>query len=172
MARRPFVPRGRSGGVHNKEWEVACLNGTSSDLAIGTTTAFQLFVADEAETILRLRGEIMLTLDAAAVVEEASIAIGIATVSSRAVAAGSASLPRPGSEGSYPWFWHGWGHISSGREAAVNTNQLFVRIPVDSKAMRKIKEDEDVALVFEVCESTDATGSYIIHGGFRILTGD
>ena len=170
MARnRGYVAK--SGAVHNKEWEASFLNETAMDLAIGTVVAFALFSNDRSETLLRTRGEIFVQLDAAAVAEDYTIAVGICIASARAVAAGAASLPRPGTDGAYPWIWHGFLIGSSGREAAINNNTLFARLTVDSKAMRKMKETEDVVLVFEMVESTDQTGQVRLMGGFRALVG-
>ena len=172
MPRRSFSRTRSGGGVHNKEWEAACLDSTSFDLAIGTVVAFELFVADEAETLLRTRGELLLELNTVAPNERATVAVGIAMVSGRAVAAGAASLPRPGTEGSYPWLWHGWMNVTGLSEAAVINDFVVERRTIDSKAMRKMKEDESMALVLEVCESTDQTGTLLISGGFRVLSGD
>ena len=172
MARRPFVRPARSGAVHNKEWTTACLIPSDIDNAIGAGGAFVIFTATEAETILRMRGEVYLELDATASNEMVTMAIGIAVVSARAAAAGSASVPRPASEGSFPWLWHGWLIVSSGQEAAVNDNSLIARLTVDSKAMRKIKEDEVIVLALEVCAARDQGGNTTVMGGFRALTGD
>jgi len=162
--------RSGRGGVHNKEWTAACIDSTLMDVAIGTVVAFSMFVADEAETILRTRGHIQVIQNSGVADESATIAIGLAIVSARAVAAGAASLPRPATEGSYPWLWHGWSITSS--VAGLVADGMLARLEVDSKAMRKVKETEVMALVFEVCESVDQGGSVQLDGGFRVLTGD
>ncbi len=171
MARRAFRSS-RSGAVHNKEWTFSCLDATNFDLAVANLIAFSIFTADEAETVLRTRGEIMVMLDATAVNEDATIAVGLAVVSTRAVAAGTASLPRPAIDGAYPWLWHGVAIVSSGQEAAIVPDFLAVRLLVDSKAMRKVKESEAIVAVFEICDSQDQGGSVRVFGGFRVLTGD
>jgi len=173
VARGRVVSRGRSGGIHNKEWEAACIDSTALDLTIGTVVAFGLFVADEAETLLRTRGRIRATLNSPSIDGAVTVAVGLAMVSARAVAAGAASLPRPASEGSYPWLWHGWLICDSFSTGAAITDQAITDLlEVDSKAMRKVKEDEQMALVFEVCESIDVGGTLQLQAGFRVLTGD
>ncbi len=172
MARGRQIVRGRSGSVHNKEWTVSCADGTDLDLAIGAVVAFNMFTADEAETILRTRGRIQGVQDSTMVNESATVAVGLAVVSARAVAAGAASLPRPSTEGSYPWLWYGWLLTSAFAGVNVGDSAQSDRLEVDSKAMRKIKETEVVALVFEVCESNDQGGSIRLQAGLRILTGD
>ena len=169
---RSFAPRGRSGGVHNKEWTTFFIDGTALDLAIGSIVAFSALVADEAETLLRSRGLVKLVLDASSINESATVAMGLAMVSARAVAAGAASLPRPASEGSFPWLWHDWGIVSSFAGAGTGGIAEVSTVIVDSKAMRKVKEDEVLALVFEIAESTDGGGVVRIDAGFRILSGD
>ena len=175
MARGHQVVRGRSGSVHNKEWTATCAASTVMDIAIGTLVAFNMFVADEAETILRTRGRVMAHFDPASVNESVTVAVGLAVVSARAVAAGAASLPRPATEGAYPWLWHGWLMMDSFAvqilEASASPAWVD-RLEIDSKAMRKVKETEVVALVFEICDSLDGGGSVIIKAGVRALTGD
>ena len=175
MARGHAPSRGRSGALHNKEWTAVCIDGVAMDIAIGNVEAFSLFVADEAETLLRTRGQILAHFDPGAINESATIAVGIGVVSARAVAAGTAFLPRPATEGSYPWLWHGWLLVSSFGVALTDvaaSPAMVDRLEVDSKAMRKLKETEVLALVFEVCESTDITGVVRLRAGFRVLTGD
>ena len=169
---RRVVRAGRSGAVHNKEWAASCAIATLIDLAPATTVAFSMFTADEAETILRLRGELICTLDAAGVNESAVVAVGVGVITARASAAGVAAVPRPATEGSFPWMWHGWFNVTSGQEAAINQNFLTDRLTVDSKAMRKIKETEILVLVFEICTSNNQGGAVTVFGGLRVLTGD
>ena len=172
MPRRSFRGARSGSGVHNKEWTASCIAATDLDNAAGGSASFVIFTGDEAETILRLHGAVQVELDATAVDERVTIAVAIGVVSARAAAAGGASVPRAFSEGSYPWFWHGWMQVSSGQEAAINNQFLMDSLNVDSKAMRKIKEDEVVLLAFEICTSTDQGGHVTFTGGFRLLTGD
>ena len=168
MPRRTRFPV-RSGAVHNKEWDAVCLTPTQLDLAIGTSAAFTLFTNDRSETLLRMRGQIHWHLDASVVNELATIAMGIAVVSATAAAAGA--VPVPGTDGAYPWLWHGWTTVASLEEAAITPNFLSTLTEVDSKAMRKMKEEEVIALVVEVCSSLDQGGNVQIAGGFRALVG-
>ena len=113
-----------------------------------------------------------MVLNATVVDETVTVAVGIAKVSARAAAAGPASLPRPSTEGSFPWIWHGWLILSTVAGVNIGSPAQAQRLDVDSKAMRKFKEDEVMVLVFEVCESTDQTGTVQIDGGLRVLSGD
>lgn len=171
MTRGRVVVRGRSGGVHNKEWTSVCINSTAIDLAIGSVAAFVMLVADEAETLLRTRGSISMVLDAPGIDEDVTIAVGLAMVSAKSAAAGVTAIPLPNTEGSFPWLWHGWlfGSTFAGNNGGF---LLGTHLEVDSKAMRKVKEDEVMILKFEMCESQDAGGVVNLLAGFRILSGD
>ncbi len=48
---------------------------------------------------------------------------------------------------------------------------LFERIEVDSKAMRKLKDDQTLLLVCEVGQTIDATGTFDVQAGMRYLFG-
>ena len=170
MARGTRIVRGRSGGIHNKEWTAICTLPGEIDLAPGALLAFEVFVADEAETLLRTRGRIRATLDAAAIDESFVLAVGLAVVSSKSATIGVTAIPAPVTDGSYPWLWHGFllGNSFSGVNSTATTDIL----EVDSKAMRKVKEDESVVLAFEMCASDNSGGVVNILAGLRSLTGD
>ncbi len=172
MARSHGGQRSRSGAVHNKEWTVACVDSSTLDLAIGSILAFVMFTADEAETVLRTHGFVAAELNAGGVSERATIAVGLAIISARSASVGATAVPRPATDGSYPWLWHGWLFITSGAEAAIVNENLLDRRDIDSKAMRKVKEDEVMVLVLEVCESVDQAGEARVDAGLRVLTGD
>ncbi len=175
MPRRGGHQLVRSGSTRSKEWETVCLASSPLDLAIGTVLVFELFRVLSAETLLRTRGQIMASFDSSAVNEAATIAAGIAFVSTRALLAGAASVPRPSSEGGYPWLWHGWFDVSSVPSvggASISGEGLVQRLMVDSKAMRKVKEDESMILAFEMCDSVDLGGNVVFSGGFRALAAD
>jgi len=52
----------------------------------------------------------------------------------------------------------------------VNTNSLFDRVVIDSKAMRKMKALDQIVLMAEVCDSTDQGGTFDYNYGLRILS--
>jgi len=111
------------------------------DLAEGSVALGSLgLLTLESLTLLRLRGEVFLELDAAAVNERVILAMGIVSVSENAFGVGGVtSVPSPVTDVSEDWIWYGIGSVSSGEEAAINQNSLYQRIMVDSKAMRKLK---------------------------------
>jgi len=139
-----------------------------------TTTAALLSASAfaDAGTIVRIRGFIAVELDATAVDEKLAVAVGIASVSTAAAAAGVVSLPTPFTEEAYPWIWHSYFIVMSGAGASLGVDYagLFHRIEVDSKAMRKVKLNESLVGVSEVAVGNDQGGTHNVIGGIRVLT--
>ena len=159
--------------ISQKSW-VTTLHGQALnlDLAEGQVVAGDLALSiGESMTILRLRGHVFVQLNAGAAAERALVGVGIGLVSSTAFAAGVASLPSPVAEGGYPWIWHGYFSVSSGQEAAITDQWLVDRREIDSKAMRKMRQDQSLVLVAEIADSVDQTGEVNILYGTRVLFG-
>ncbi len=169
MARRV---RGHTSSVSHKEWigiadEQRSINNAIATKALGPTG----LVVGIASTILRLRGYAMITLDAGAVDESSTLALGIIIVGNSAFAAGAASCPGPQSQSSDDWIWHTYLSVSSLSEAAIQPDALFARVVIDSKAMRKAKVDETVIFMAEVADSNDQAGTIDLQYAFRLLSG-
>ncbi len=171
------MPRGRrSGRGPDYDWEVLAGLATGVDVATGTkflwgaTTGETNLEAGTALTLMRMRGRCFAQLDATAVDERVIVSVGAIVASADAIAAGTGSLPGPDSDGDDEWIWHGNLLLSSGAEAAVNTNSLFDRLEIDSKAMRKLKQNQAIVLVGEVAFSLDQGGTFDFMYGARFLT--
>jgi len=101
-------------------------------------------------TIVRTHLSHFVRSDQAAAGESYQSAIGFAVVSDQALAIGVTAVPTPFTDlGSDLWFlWHG----ISGRfefKSAVGIHQTGELIEVDSKAMRKVEDGQDLAAVIE-----------------------
>ncbi len=145
---------------------------TTIDLGTGTAAVLgNTVVVNSAGTLVRLRGQVYVQLDTSAVDERAMIAVGIIKATDEAVAAGVASLPHPHSDGDAEWIWHRYLSISSLAEPAVVTDALFDRAIIDSKAMRRFKQNEVVVLVAEVADGLDQGGTWDMMYGYRVLFG-
>ncbi len=170
------MARGRSRGRKTDySWSQISGQMLAVDLAEGTVALGDVAgSAAGTQTLFRTRGEILVQLDATAVDERVLIALGMMVVKENAFAAGVASVPHPGVDGEADWFWFGYASLTTAAEAAVSGafSGLFHRVPVDSKAMRKMKGDEKVILVAEVVEAVDQGGTFDLLYGFRTLTGD
>ncbi len=114
-------------------------------------------------TLIRTRGLVSLYLETVSAINSGmSGAIGMAVVTTAAVAAGVASVPSPITEDSWDgWFWHQFFDvraITATIADGANAGSVFARFVVDSKAMRKVAEDESLIYVIEVgAESGAAT---------------
>ncbi len=168
------MARGRGSG-RKTDYEWVATGGLVTALDLASTSA-GLFTGGIAiagpGTLVRTRGRVMAQLDAAAVDERVVVAVGIGVFDNRAVAAGLASLPRPFTDrGSRVWMWVGMLIVSSGAEGAVVSDGLFNWADIDSKAMRKVKEETTVTAVAEVIDSVDATGTMDLVIGYQQLIG-
>jgi len=94
-------------------------------------------------------------------------AIGVGVVTAAAAAAGVASIPTPLTEAG----WDGWMlHRYFALEAALGAGSdgEFVNLQLDSKAMRKLTEDDSLAMVAEVAENGTATAT--LQARIRVLS--
>ncbi len=167
------MARGRgSGRKTDYDWFGICGSQTGLDLADTTPGLGSVaFTFNQASTVTRIRGMLGVQMDATAVEERAIIAFGLIVVSENAFAAGVASVPHPHTDSEASWIWHNYVWLSSGAEAAVNTNSLFARVEVDTKAMRKVKNTERLVMVGEVCSIVDQGGTWDFQYGLRLLAG-
>ncbi len=122
-------------------------------------------------TFMRARGHAFLQLDAGGADERVLIALGLIIISNEAFAAGAGSIPAPGNDEDADWLWHNYVGLSSLAEAAVQSDALFARVEIDSKAMRKVKPQQTLAFLAEVLLTEDQTGTLDVLYGVRILGG-
>ena len=111
----------------------------------------------EGLTIVRLRGHLGITLNAATAVGDGYTgAIGIGKVTDAAFAIGITALPTPLTElGWNGWMFHTFFDIRAGLDAALQSN-ITRQIEVDTKAMRKLEADMTLACIIEVVEQGTA----------------
>ncbi len=123
----------------------------------------------EASTLVRIHGDMLFQLDASAVDERIIVAWGLIKVAANQVSVGVTSMPHPFTDIEDDWIAHGYVNLSSGADAAIQPDAAFQRVTVDSKAMRKFKATESLAVVVEVGNSLDQGGSFDWGYGFRVL---
>jgi len=147
---RVSTPFRRSGTRRSTEWFASAdITGTAS-LGVGTKILNQsLTTAELAKlpfTVVRVRGEVLVISDQIAAQEEGLMGLGFGVFSDTAVAAGVASLPDPiTNESDDLWFVHKFVFnliTASGLGGNIGGIQSF-----DSKAMRKVEEGSDIAVV-------------------------
>jgi len=120
-------------------------------------------------TIVRTHMEMYFFSDQVIASESISAAIGGAVVSDQASAIGVTAVPTPVTDaGSDLFFFHRWmfGRFTfvTGTGVDGNGGESF---SVDSKAMRKVNEDQDLLIILEL--STAGGGGWTMITGGRIL---
>ena len=136
--------------------------------AVGVRAISSTFGA--ASTLFRVRGEMMLTLDDAAIGEAVALAAGLIIATGEALTAGAASLPNPDTDGGADWLWHGY--LLAMVQAQSNDNEGAVaRLTIDSKAMRKVKAGQQLGLIVNA-ENLAGTPACDVVYGIRALFGD
>ena len=171
MATRRFAPRRVRRPTF---WEGGRFNlSIPTASAVGTTLVPESTLENVPEpTLVRIRGSILCTmLSAAAVPNAVFLTLGIKLATATAVAASSFELP--GTDIGSDWIW--WQKvplvlITGGSVASPNGDGLTsnVRVDVDSKAMRKVKQNEVLILVAEN-QVSESTGTVGVDGGVRVL---
>jgi len=129
----------------------------------------------DGQTVVRLRGELLLWLSlAAAAVDGFSGAFGIGIVQNPAFTAGIASVPTPVTEAADEnWLYHRFFAcktaelFATGAEPAGRMLPAFLRLEVDSKAMRKFDAGVTLYAAVEVTEVGTATMQ--VHFDSRVL---
>jgi len=139
--------------------ELTWVNFGDQELAQDISTATAFFgatrsVATVTQTVMRVRGFVGVQLDPATIDESVLLLCGIGIFNEELIAAGGlASAPElfTGLSDAASWIWQGQLYVSSGSLVlGDDTGSLVDRIHVDSKAMRKMKPNEAIAIVFEM----------------------
>ena len=136
-------------------------------LAANTTVLTGTFTTMGPVTIRRTRGIVAAATDQLAASERVIGAFGMCVVSQEAAAAGAASIPGPFTEAeSDLWFVHQYIYSSMVFGDATGFRNFDQQYEVDSKAMRKVTEEEVVAIMVENGTTTGLNWWL----GVRILT--
>ena len=152
MARKSgFV---RRNGVMRRETLWA--GQSPADTVVGTSSAVLISVFNAALlalrpfTIVRTRGRIGVFLDQFAEPESYGVGYGIAVVSEQATAIGVTAVPTPITDLTSDLFYV-YENLAGRLEAnsASETTEAGVWKDFDSKAMRKVNGDQDIAVVVE-----------------------
>jgi len=162
----------RGGGMRRETlWLFA--SESVSALALATTAVISnslnaAALAMRPFTVVRSRIHLSLTSDQTAGSEDQVAAFGIAVVSDQAVAIGVTAVPTPVTDlGSDLWLAHQYMTASIGLNTAVGFDSQFAtNFDLDSKAMRKVEEGQDLVLVKE--RGTNGDGVSLFSAG-RIL---
>ncbi len=160
------------GGVRQRR-ESLWLGITESSTALGAAnTAVLINLLNAAAlaltpfTIVRTRGVWSVRSDQTAATEQQMVGLGAAVVSTQAAAIGVTAVPTPFTDqGSDLWFLYEMWASTFSVVSAIGT-EVYQSVRYDSRAMRKVEDQQDVAVVLE--NSSITLGSTVLHSG-RIL---
>ncbi len=162
------MPSGRrTGRKPDYEWE----GGSFAINAIGAANQIQSPVSVLAPlTLMRTRGQILVGLEATpAAGEQFAVAIGIIIGTDAQLTAGLTAFPNPATVLDAAWLWHQWVPLAA--ETAVmeqSDGGMVHRVIIDSKAMRKMKPNENIVVVAAGNVLAGAPTAFLI-GGLRCL---
>ncbi len=160
MARARTAIRGRS-AKRSMEW-IAINDPLTSVAGSAATLLFSLNAAALLRrpfTIVRTRITLHFESDQSAASETPGAAFGMGVASEPAVAAGIASLPTPLTEPNFPWFvYEGMFSSFLFGDATGFVEPSGRDLVIDSKAMRKVANDEDM---FGAVETISAEGAIV-----------
>ncbi len=158
-----------------KAW--LAIPGGSRDLtSVTTTIAPGNLTFTGPGTILRVRGDMWLAFSATTTaLDQAEVTFGLALVSADAAVLGSTAVPDPGGDPDFPWLW--WKSVSMFSTFVIdgtgsdNSGQLMLRIPVDTKAMRRFKPGTALAFVAQYGDTAGTPALRWHQGSMRVLIG-
>jgi len=168
MARRRDFVRGAAAISQRRKTTWLEIAPSDFTLTTGATLLFVLTTAEKAMrpfTVVRTRIELALRSDQAAAIEIQQVGFGLAVVSDQAVAVGVTAVPNPVADiASDLWFTHQL--MYADESALTDRTRGHGTMTVDSKAMRKVADGQDLAVVAEL---TAASAGLILTVGGRIL---
>ncbi len=136
-----------SGRRSDYQW----LGGFGSTGAIAEAVVINNLVqSNVAGTLVRSRGEVILSIDGPADGDKIVIGCGLMIASDAQVVGGIAGFPSPIGATDADWLWHSFVPLQS--QSATQDQALgdqVARLVIDSKAMRKVKQNDNVVIVFD-----------------------
>ena len=154
----------RGGRPNDYDWELS--RGTSLAQAAGTIITFEAFLSDTVETLMRMRGDVTVSLDASGS-GAGDVMVG-AWGLIRSASGSSDVGVSPLTEGGAAWL--AYGVVTLLRDVLVAGDGLIQtlagkRWDVDSKAMRKLRENESVYMIYE---TVDVLGAPVSNFSFAL----
>ncbi len=175
-SRSPSVVGGR-GPRRQTQWGATTTSATVA-IAAATKVLFARFTFAQLAasvgtpvTHIRERGLLTIFSDQVAADENQLGAIGFAVVSEVAGAAGAASIPGPFTEADWDG-WYAWAPIVARFEFLTVSGiepHMGIEVPIDSKAMRKVNDEDSLVIMIENGSSTDGfNAAYIGRSLFKL----
>jgi len=162
----------RFGGQRQKkEW--SSIPAVEVTMTGASTTAAAALGSTQALTVLRMIGEYVINPTSAPVaLDSAFIGVGIGVVSADAFAVGGGSMPDPLTDQGYPWlYWAVHPVFFMSNSTNPGNDVMGARVTIDIRSMRKLKPQEDLAMVVEYGNGTGNPPMTFVSGGIRVLIG-
>jgi len=169
MAFRRSSQRFQRGPRRATDWSASGATAGGVAVAGNTQALLEVFTPIVGgETLIRTRGLITISTDQTVADEVQIGAIGIGVVTAQAVSVGITAIPHPMTDAGWGgWLWHSYYSYDFAFATAVGfEGNLANQIPVDSKAMRKVDEDERLVLVIQ----NQAVNGIILFSSLRLLS--
>ena len=151
------------------------LGGTTKQVTAGSLASSTVVSLADTQTLLRTRGEILGQIDGPVDGDATIVGCGLIVVTEEQVAVGTTSMPDPIQDLDAEWLWHGFlvlaAQAGTGVGGSLNVNSAVARLSVDSKAMRRMKQSQSVALVLRN-SVLSGTPTVDVNAAFRVLFGE
>ena len=152
MARRIRRSTFVRGVRRNTDWSASLVATDMVTVAASSAQLLQTFVpASGGETVIRTRGLFAWRSDQFAASEVQIGAVGIGVVTEQANSVGITAIPHPDTDSAWGgWLWHSY--FTSRVDFTSGAGFLFDgvhRMVIDSKAMRKVGDNERLIVVIE-----------------------
>jgi len=176
MARRSHgFSRARGGARRSTGWEAGpgSLSGVDAAFSASTSIIIGTGVGPVVDglTLIRTRGEMLVSLASVVATQDGFLfGLGIGIVTADAFAIGVTATPTPLEDADWDgWLWHTLTHVFAPTSTGVAeaSDAVVVRVPIDSKAMRKVGINEVIYMVAESSETGTAVAT--VYGLSRIL---
>jgi len=137
-----------------KAWSGATASGQVTVVATPKVIITSTTTSGVAATLLRTRGEILITAAPNAATDSDVIGLGIIVIKQAAAVVGGASVPSPVDDLTASWLWHRFlcmdaAGATAQSDASISNN---VRVEVDSKAMRKMTPQDAIVLIAQAAD--------------------
>ena len=129
-----------------------------------STLIASMVVVNQSSTLMRVHGEIMFRLaTSAAALGSKILGCGLIAASDDQFAAGASAFPNPITDMDAAWLWHGFGLVGavSTTLASNFSDAMVARLTIDSKAMRKVRANQQIILVVD---PEDLVGTETVDG--------
>ena len=140
--------RTRSGRRPDYQWNGATWaqagQGTTHSLGSGTIVVF-----NAPGTIMRVRGYASITIDAGAAADSMVLALGLIVANDDLVSAGATAFASPINDLDADWLWHSFFPVHAESATPGDGADHNVQQVIDSKAMRRVKQNDNLAMVID-----------------------